>query len=119
MFNVSIVFSIILSFIIGIQIKQGVFLLGIRNKQINKLSRERVNISAVMNLITTIYIIFTIIYAWIELGFITLTAILYVLLIIVSFMAGINYNILIQHKNNINNNNREGNNNGTNSAANR
>lgn len=99
MFNVSIVFSIILSFIIGIQIKQGVFLLGIRNKQINKLSRERVNISAIMNLITTIYIIFTIIYAWIELGFITLTAILYVLLIIVSFMGGLNYNMLMNKNN--------------------
>lgn len=103
MFNVSIVFSIILSFIIGIQIKQGVFLLGIRNKRVNKLSRERINISAVMNLITTIYIIFTIIYAWIELGFITLTAILYVLLIIVSFMAGINYNMLIHENTNTNN----------------
>lgn len=99
MFNVSIVFSIILSFIIGIQIKQGVFLLGIRNKQVNKLSKERVNISAIMNLITTIYIIFTIIYAWIELGFITLTAILYVLLIIVSFMGGLNYNILMNKNN--------------------
>ena len=109
MFNVSIVFSIILSFIIGIQIKQGVFLLGIRNKRVNKLSRERINISAVMNLITTIYIIFTIIYAWIELGFITLTAILYVLLIIVSFMGGLNYNMLM-HKNNTNNNNGGNNN---------
>lgn len=90
MFNVSVVFSIVLSAIIGWQVSQKVFLVGLSGSA-SKLSKEKISSSAVMNLITTIWNCFMIIYIWIELGFFTLTAILYVLLIIVAFLIGLNH----------------------------
>lgn len=90
MFNVSVVFSIVLSAIIGWQVSQKVFLIGL-HRSADKLAREKVSSSAVMNLITTVWNCFMIIYIWIELGFFTLTAILYVLLIIVAFLIGLNH----------------------------
>lgn len=103
--TVSVIFSVLLSATIGWQASQHIFPFGLKGTGLDKSKKVRnltkdsavdLGASAAMNCMTIIWNCYIIISIWFDLGRHTLTAILYLMLVIVAFLLGWYHKALIE-----------------------
>lgn len=103
--TVSVIFSVLLSATIGWQAAQRIFPFGLKGTGLDKSKKVRsltkdstvdLTASAVMNCLTIVWNCYIIISIWFDLGRYTLTAILYLILVVVALLLGWHHRALIE-----------------------
>lgn len=103
--TVSVIFSVLLSATIGWQASQRIFPFGLKGTGLDKSKKVRsltkdsavdLGASAAMNCMTIIWNCYIILSIWFDLGRFTLTAILYLMLVIIAFLLGWHHKALIE-----------------------